>query len=126
MPSNLPATVDEYLAQVTSEEARAALKALRAIIREEAPTAEERISYRIPTYKFHGFLASFAAFKNHCSFFPGYTVAEFADELTEFKTAKGTVQFSPAKPLPDGLVRAMIRSRMAENLRDHLEKQKAK
>jgi uncharacterized protein YdhG (YjbR/CyaY superfamily) len=107
--------VDDYLAGVASDDARAALSALRAIIRDEAPDAEETISYGIPTYKLNGYLASFAAFKRHCSFFPGHTVRDFTDALKEYKTSKGTIQFPPNKPLPESLVRAMIRARMDEN-----------
>jgi uncharacterized protein YdhG (YjbR/CyaY superfamily) len=109
-------TVDDYLANVASADARATLTSLRAIIRDEAPEAEEMIRYGIPTYKANGFLASFAAFKNHCSFFPGHTVRDFADALKGYKIAKGTIQFPHNKPLPEGLVRAMIRARVAENL----------
>jgi uncharacterized protein YdhG (YjbR/CyaY superfamily) len=108
-------SVDEYLAKVSSPEARSALMALRAIIRDEAPQAKEVISYGIPGYKLNGYLAGFAAFKKHCSFFPGTTVAHFAEELTGYKTSKGTIQFSPDKPLAEDLVRAILRARIAEN-----------
>lgn len=111
-----PASIDEYLAQVPSAEARASLSALRAIIRDEVPEAEEVISYGVPTFKFKGFVASFAAFRNHCSFFPGHTVADFTDELKGYKTSKGTIQFRPEQPLPESLVRAIVRARLAENL----------
>src|SRR5690242_16790652 len=107
-------TVDEYLSEVSSDEARKSLEFLRRIIREEAPEAQELISYGIPTYKLNGFLASIGAFKNHCSFFPGHTVADFAEELKAYKTAKGTIQFPHNKPLPESLVRAMVQSRKAE------------
>ncbi|AIE87323.1 hypothetical protein OP10G_3955 [Fimbriimonas ginsengisoli Gsoil 348] len=50
------------------------------------------------------------------SFFPGHTVADFTEELKGYKTAKGTVQFPHDKPLPEPLVRAMVRARMNENL----------
>jgi uncharacterized protein YdhG (YjbR/CyaY superfamily) len=111
-----PTSVDEYLAAVASDEARAALSELRATIRSEVPEAEEVISYGIPTFKLNGFIVSFAAFKNHCSFFPGHTVRDFAGELTGFKTSKGTIQFLPNKPLPEALVRAIVRARVTENL----------
>ncbi len=116
MTSTKPADVDEYLAQISSPNARASLEGLRAIIRDEAPQAEEVISYGIPTYKCKGMVASFAAFKNHCSFFPGHTVRDFAEELKGYKTAKGTVQFPHDKPLPEALVRAIIKARLDENL----------
>ena len=110
-----PASVDEYMEKVPSDDARACLARLRAIIREVAPEAQEVISYGIPTYKHQGFLASFAAFKNHCSFFPGHTVADFTDRLGGFKIRKGTIQFTSANPIPEDLVRQIIRARMAEN-----------
>jgi uncharacterized protein YdhG (YjbR/CyaY superfamily) len=116
MTTNRPTTVDDYLAKVPSADARASLSKLRAIIREEIPDAEEVVSYGIPTYKYNGFVASIAAFKNHCSFFPGHTVTAFADQLKGYKIAKGTIQFPPDKPLPDELVRAIVRARLAENL----------
>ncbi|MFX7874634.1 DUF1801 domain-containing protein, partial [Acinetobacter baumannii] len=84
------------------------------VIREAAPEAEECISYGIPTYKFKGMVASFGAFKNHCSFFPGHTVRDFTSQLSGFKTLKGTIQFPHDKPLPDELVAQMIRARIAE------------
>ena len=108
-------TVDEYMAAIPSDAARATLMRLREIIREEAPEAEESIKYGIPTYKLNGFVASIAAFKNHCSFFPGHTVKEFEEQLKGYKIAKGTVQFAPNKPLPEPLVRAMLRARIVEN-----------
>jgi len=109
-------TVDEYLARVASDDARESLIRLREIIREEVPGGEESIKYGIPTMKFHGFVASYAAWKKHCSFFPGHTVNEFLNQLAGYKTAKGTVQFPHNKPLPEELVREIIRARVAENL----------
>ena len=62
--------VDEYLAAVP-EMVQPVLEKLRKTIRSAAPQAEEVISYQIPTYKYHGPLVHFAAFRNHCSFFCG-------------------------------------------------------
>jgi uncharacterized protein YdhG (YjbR/CyaY superfamily) len=115
MNSDTPASVDEYLARVPWDAARDALAKLREIIKDELPDASEGISYRVPTYKLNGFIASMAAFKNHCSFFPGHTVNEFAEELKGFKLRKGTIQFTPDKPLPEKLVRAILRARADEN-----------
>lgn len=109
-------SVDEYLAQLDWEEGRAALERLRGIVREEAPGAEECISYGMPGYKQNGYLLGFAAFKYHCSFFPGGTAQDFADELRGFKTSKGTIQFSPESPIPEPLVRRIIRARLEANL----------
>ncbi|MDP2335911.1 MAG: DUF1801 domain-containing protein [Bacteroidota bacterium] len=66
-------TIDEYLALQT-DQARITLESLRQAIRKAAPGAVEVISYQMPAFKFHGMLAYFAAFKNHCSLFvfPGF------------------------------------------------------
>ena len=109
-----PPTVDDYLARVLSDDARVSLARLREIIHEEIPQAQEVISYGMPAFKLKGPVVWFGAFKNHCSFFAGYTVGEFADELKGYKTSKGTIQFSPGKPLPESLVRAIVRARLAE------------
>lgn len=108
--------VDDYLASVSDDRARACLSHLRDVIRKAAPEAEECIRYGIPTYKQNGFVISFAAFKNHCSLFPGHTVADFADRLKGFKLVKGTVQFPFQNPPSDALVAAMVKARVAENL----------
>jgi uncharacterized protein YdhG (YjbR/CyaY superfamily) len=110
------ATVDEYLASVPSPEARAALESIRAIVREEFPEAVEVMSYGIPGFKHHGYLLGYAAFKNHCSLFPGGSVASFADRLAGYKLAKGTIQFLPSAPLPEELIREIVRIRAADNL----------
>jgi uncharacterized protein YdhG (YjbR/CyaY superfamily) len=114
----VPKTVDEYLASV-SEPARTSLNKIRAVIRSAAPPeATEGISYGIPTFKYKGMLASFAAFSNHCSLFPGAgPTIEFKDQLKNFQTSKGTIRFAPDKPLPTTLVKKLVQSRIAENKR---------
>ena len=114
--------VDSYLAEVASDSARTALERLRTIIKDEVPEAEEVISYGIPSFKYCGMLASFAAFKNHCSFFPGMATQDFLHELTEFKTATGTIQIKPEKPIPEDLLRRILRQRVASNEARHLRK----
>jgi uncharacterized protein YdhG (YjbR/CyaY superfamily) len=115
MSMPVPSSVDEYLERVSPESARLTLTKLRATIREAIPEAEEVIKYGMPTYQFQGFIASFAAYKKHCSFFPGHTVADFSGALTGYKTSKGTIQFPHDKPLPDTLVIAIVQARFAEN-----------
>jgi|CXWL01.1.fsa_nt_gi uncharacterized protein YdhG (YjbR/CyaY superfamily) len=107
--------VDDYLATITWKEARVSLSTLRSIIREEIPNAKECISYGMPGYKVNGYICGFAAFKNHCSFFPGGIVPEFESELSDFKTSKGTIQFHPDKPIPDGLLRKILQCAAARD-----------
>ncbi|MCX6559391.1 MAG: DUF1801 domain-containing protein [Candidatus Aminicenantes bacterium] len=107
-------SVDAYLAAVPAKE-RAVLQKLRATIKSAAPKAEEMISYGIPSFKHQGYLAGFAAFMAHLSFFPGATVKAFKEELKDYDTATGTVHFTAAKPLPAALVRKIIKARIKEN-----------
>jgi uncharacterized protein YdhG (YjbR/CyaY superfamily) len=123
-PGATPQTVDDYLAALP-EEARATLEKLRKTIKAAAPKATEGISYQMPMYKQNGMLVGFAAFKNHCSFFPGAKpVQTFKDELKAYKTSKGTIQFPVGKPIPAGLVKKIVKSRIAENEMRLSEKQK--
>lgn len=110
------AEVETYLGQIP-EPQRALLQRIRDIAWAEAPEAEEVIAYGIPTFKLSGNLVHYAAFKSHMSFFPGSTTHNEAlkDELKGYKLAKGTIRFTLDKPLPDALVRKIIRLRIAEN-----------
>jgi len=108
--------IDGYLAGVPAD-ARAALEKLRKAIRAAASTAEEGISYQMPAFKYQGRpLAYFAAFTNHCSFFPTSTavIDGHKDELKPYPTSKGTIQFPTDRPLPAALVRKLVRARIAE------------
>jgi len=107
--------IDAYLATVP-EDARATLEKLRQAIRAAAPKATECISYGMPAYKDHGMLVFFAAFKNHCSFFPGAAIIKnYRDELRGYDTSKGTIRFPVDKPLPFALVKKMVKARVREN-----------
>ncbi|HRI04290.1 MAG TPA: DUF1801 domain-containing protein [Pyrinomonadaceae bacterium] len=110
------ANVDEYIAGFPSE-TQEMLKQLRETIRVTAPSAEECISYAIPTFKLRGPLVHFAGYANHIGFYPGAGgIAEFKDELSEYKTSKGTVQFPLDAPLPLNLVTRIVKFRVKQNL----------
>lgn len=108
-------SVDAYL-EAQSPEFREALETLRAQIKAAAPKAEETISYGMPAYKYKGPLVYFGAFKKHCSFFPGSaTILANQKDLKGFTVAKGTIQFTPEKPLPAALVKRIVKERIREN-----------
>ncbi len=110
-----PGTVDEYLASVR-EPARSTLGKIRAAIKSAAPPeAVETISYRMPAIRYKGVLVWYAAFSNHCSLFPTASVVEaFKHELRDFQVSKGTIQFPTDKPLPTGLVKRLVKARVAQ------------
>jgi uncharacterized protein YdhG (YjbR/CyaY superfamily) len=111
-----PTSVEEYLSWQT-DEARAALEKLRDVIHEAAPNAEDGISYAMAGCRLHGKgLVCYAAFKDHYSFFPMSTkvIADHADELGERVTGKGTIRFEYGDRLPVGLVKRLVKARVAE------------
>jgi uncharacterized protein YdhG (YjbR/CyaY superfamily) len=122
--SNIAPNIDAYL-DALPEKQKSALTHLRKIIRETAPTAEEVISYGMPAYEYHGMLVYFAAFKKHCSLF-SVNNDVFKEELQDYKTSKGTIQFSPEKPLPDDLVKRIVQFRMKANEENSAMKQMMK
>jgi uncharacterized protein YdhG (YjbR/CyaY superfamily) len=96
---------------------RDALEHLRSVIAAAAPEAVEAISYGVPAFKYRkrSFVA-FGAGAQHCAFYVQSlaVMAVFAGRLSEFDTAKGTIHFAPERPIPDDLVRDIVRARIAE------------
>ena len=116
-PEDGRAEVEAYLSRVP-EPARRTLETVRAMIRAAAPkTATEAISYKIPSFHYKGALVWYAAFKNHCSFFPmDHTLTkEFEEDLKKCRILKGTVQFPVDQPLSKGLVTRIVEARVAQN-----------
>jgi uncharacterized protein YdhG (YjbR/CyaY superfamily) len=110
-------TIDEYIGTFP-EDVQHILEKVRATIREAAPEAQEAISYQIPTFRLNGNLVHFAAFKNHIGFYPTSSGIEaFKEELSPYKSAKGSVQFPIDKPVPYDVVKKIVLFRVRENLR---------
>jgi uncharacterized protein YdhG (YjbR/CyaY superfamily) len=109
-------TIDEYIAQFPGE-IQDILQKLRHTIKEEAPQAREAIRYRIPTFTLNDNLVHLAAFRDHISFFPTPSaIVAFREELSGYKTSKGTIHFPLGQPIPLDLVRKIVRFRVQENL----------
>lgn len=109
-------SVDEYLAR-QPEPQRAALQALRDQILRLVPDAKESISYAIPAFKLRGHgVLWIAGWKAHCSIYP--LTDAFLDahraELDGYGQGKGTLRFPPDAPLPEALVDALVRARLAD------------
>ncbi|HNK63722.1 MAG TPA: DUF1801 domain-containing protein [Anaerolineales bacterium] len=111
-------TIDEYIATFPKETQKI-LKEVRATIKTAAPNAEEKIGYQMPTFTLNGKnLVHFAAFKNHIGFYPTPSgISAFAEELSKYEGAKGSVQFPIDKPMPLKLIARIVKFRVAENLK---------
>ena len=93
------------------------LNKIRRTIAQAAPSAEEAISYGIPTFKLDGNLVHFAAYKSHIGFYPAPSgIEKFREELSGFVQAKGSVQFPLHLPIPYDLIKKITIFRTEENL----------
>lgn len=110
------ATVDAYLAS-TPPAQRAALEALRKVIRSVAPKAEERMSYGICSFYLGKLLVGFGAGRSFCSFYlcSGTTIGAHAADVVGFEGAPSALHFTPERPLPAALVKKLVKARIAEN-----------
>lgn len=108
-------SIDEYI-ETFPPEVQVVLESIRRTIREAAPDAVEAIAYQIPTFRLNGRnLVHFAAFKGHLGFYPTASGIEaFRDELSPYKTSKGTVQFPLGDPVPQDLVARIVAFRVQE------------
>ena len=62
-----PNEIDIYIASFPAE-IQTLLEEMRITIHNAAPDAIEAFSYQMPTFKLHGNLVHFAAFKKHIGF----------------------------------------------------------
>jgi uncharacterized protein YdhG (YjbR/CyaY superfamily) len=119
-------SVDDYISKFKPE-IQEILNDLRKTIHEAAPDATEKISYQMPTFFLHGNLVHFAAYEKHIGFYPTPSAMfEFSDELSKYKSGKGSAHFPIDKPLPYDLIREMVKFRVAEMEKLHFEKETRK
>jgi uncharacterized protein YdhG (YjbR/CyaY superfamily) len=118
-------TVDEYLSALPPD-VKKEMSKLRKTIKQIVPKAEEVISYNMPAFKYNGMLVYYAAHKNHIGFYPGNRIVNevFRDDLKDYKTSKGSIQFPHNMPVPLNLVRRIVIFRAKENLDKAINKLK--
>jgi uncharacterized protein YdhG (YjbR/CyaY superfamily) len=83
-----------------------------------APGAEEYIGYGLAGFKFNRKpLVYFGAWPKHCALYAASpsTQKKFMDQLKDFEVSKGTIRFTPEKPLPLKLVKELVKARVVEN-----------
>lgn len=109
-------TIDEYINSFPKD-VQEILQTLRKAIKEEVSSAEEAISYGIPTVKLQGkYVVYFAGYKKHISIYPVFAEMEkLLPEIAQFRTGKGTLQFSLEKPLPMPLIRQIVKLLLKAN-----------
>jgi uncharacterized protein YdhG (YjbR/CyaY superfamily) len=122
-----PQSVDEYIAAYP-EDLQKKLNAIREVIRKAAPQAVEKIGYGMPAYTFKGMILYFAMHTNHIGLYPYPSAMEaFKQEIAEYRTSKGTIQFPHNRKLPLKLIAEIVKFRVRENImKEELKTQKKK
>jgi len=112
--------VEKYILRFP-ENIQKILRKIRKLIKDNAPEAEELISYGMPGYRTNKKpLVYFAAFRNHIGFYAtpsGHS--EFKEELSKYKQGKGSVQLPIDQPIPYELIKRIVKFRVNENNRLH-------
>jgi uncharacterized protein YdhG (YjbR/CyaY superfamily) len=102
-------TIDDYI-RGQAENIQPYLNQIRELLRITLPNAEERMSWKMPTYWYKHNIIHFAAHSKHIGLYPGdRAIIYFADKLTDYKTSKGAVQLPYNKPLPLELISEIAR-----------------
>jgi uncharacterized protein YdhG (YjbR/CyaY superfamily) len=110
--------VDDYFGGLDAS-TRAAFEHIRSLVMDMVPEAEQGTSYGMATLKYHQKpLLAFLATKRHLSIFPfsSRVVDAVRDQLAAFELSKGTIRFTADMPLPDDVVREIVRYRIDEIL----------
>ena len=116
-PKSGSTSVDDYILSFP-EHVQEKLTELRKVVKQAAPDAQERMSYRMPAFYLNGNLVYFAAYKTHIGFYPTSSgIARFKLELSKYKSSKGAVQFPLDEALPVGLIKRIVRYRVGENIK---------
>lgn len=116
METKKPANIDEYIGTFAND-VQEILEKVRMTIQNAAPDATEKISYSMPAFEQNGIVVYFAAFKNHIGLYALPSGHEaFQEELSQYKSGKGSVQFPLNQPIPYDLITKIVKFRVKENL----------
>ena len=116
MDTKKPANIDEYIGTFPND-VQEILEKVRMTIQKAAPDATEKISYAMPAFEQNGIVVYFATFKNHIGLYALPSGHEaFQEELSQYKSGKGSVQFPLTKPMPYDLITKIVKFRVKENL----------
>ena len=110
-------SINEYVSTLP-ENAQKAMGEIIAAIKDNVPDAEEHISYNMPAFKVNGeYFIHFSAWKNHIGMYPIPAGNEaFQKQIEPYRSAKSSLNFPLAQPMPIKLIEKVIKFRIAENL----------
>jgi uncharacterized protein YdhG (YjbR/CyaY superfamily) len=109
-------TIDDYIAQFPSP-VQTRLQAVRTLVHEVEPDAQETISYQMAAFRLHGYmLIYFAGYDDCIGMYPA-PIADpaFEGDLSTYASGKATVRFPHDQPLPLDLIRRIVTFRAEQN-----------
>jgi uncharacterized protein YdhG (YjbR/CyaY superfamily) len=108
--------VEDYFGSLDAS-SKATFEHVRSLAVEIVPDVDEGKSYGMAALRYmQKPLLGFLAAKEHLSIFPfsPQVVDAVRDRLTGFELSKGTIRFTVDQPLPDDVVRDIVRYRKEE------------
>ncbi len=106
--------IDDYLETIEPAK-RKELQRIRVLAKDIVSSAEETISYNMPTLTYEGkpFLG-FAARANHIGIYPysGQVLSQLGDELRGYATTKGALRVLLDRPITKRLLKLIITYRL--------------
>jgi uncharacterized protein YdhG (YjbR/CyaY superfamily) len=107
-------SVDDYLAALAPR-TRDVIDEIRRIVVDEFPSANEAISYDMPTFSLAGRrIVHVAGWNRHVSLYPvPKGDSQLLADLGPYLAGRGTLKFDLAKPIPYDLIRRVVRASAA-------------
>jgi len=99
------------------DDKRTALEKLRRFVLKALPGSVDGVSYAMPAIFLDGkAVVAYAAAKKFCSLYPmsGRIPAAFKADLPGYSMTKGSIHFTPEKPIPAPVLRRILKARLAE------------
>ena len=97
-------TIDDYIAD-QADDVQAILRKLRHKLASALPVCQEKISYSMPTLFDKKVVIYYAANKRHLGIYPfPKTIDVFGDKISDYRSAKGTLQFPYDSDIPYDLI----------------------
>ncbi len=123
---NTANSIDDYILSFPKA-VQTLLQQVRNTIQKAAPKATEAMKYGIPTFVLNGNLVHFGGYKTHIGFYPGAAgVVAFQEDITQYHSSKGAIQFPIDKPIPHALIRKIVLYRVNQNEEKAAQKGKKK
>lgn len=109
-------TIKEYI-QSKPEKVQTKLKEMHRIIKQNSPDTNEALKWGEPAILHQDgmILVIFAAYTNHMNLVvTPSTLQHFVDQPSDYKTSKGSIQFTYDQPLSADLIKSLVLHRATE------------